>query len=195
VRPPTFLSSTFRLFFFSWVIFYCLPQAFFFISSLSLFIFVLPPSNVFVPRTLQRQVRVPTGATAGSLRRATYNAPRRRNHHRQSPPSPESRSPASGSDQHRSNYGQSFSFFAENYHQERTLCSVNLLPSCRASALGFYKTTCEKNCEGLATTRDCSLGPVKYFASKSTPCTTRGHALQYRTNFRVKNRIEFNFYI
>jgi hypothetical protein len=29
VRPPTFLSSTFRLFFFSWVIFYCLPQAFF----------------------------------------------------------------------------------------------------------------------------------------------------------------------
>jgi hypothetical protein len=32
VRPPTFLSSTFRLFFFSWVIFYCLPQAFFFLS-------------------------------------------------------------------------------------------------------------------------------------------------------------------
>jgi hypothetical protein len=32
VRPPTFLSSTFRLFFFSWVIFYCLPQAFFLLS-------------------------------------------------------------------------------------------------------------------------------------------------------------------
>jgi hypothetical protein len=101
-------------------------QAFFLISSLSLFIFVLPPNNVFVPRTLQRQVRDPTGATAGSLRRATYNAPRRRNHHRQSPPSPESRSPASGSGQHRSNYGQSFLFLAEICHQERTICSVNL---------------------------------------------------------------------
>jgi hypothetical protein len=29
VRPPTFLSSTFLLFFFIWVIFYCLSQAFF----------------------------------------------------------------------------------------------------------------------------------------------------------------------
>ncbi|KAH0820272.1 hypothetical protein GEV33_002519 [Tenebrio molitor] len=67
-----------------------------------------------------------SGATAGSLRRATFNAPRRRNHHRQRPPSPESRSPASGSGQHRSNYGQSFLFLAEICHQERTICSVNL---------------------------------------------------------------------
>jgi hypothetical protein len=74
------------------------PGLFFLISSLSLFIFVLPPNTVFVPRTLQRQVRDPTGATAGSLRRATYNAPHRHNHHRQTSPSPESRSPASGSD-------------------------------------------------------------------------------------------------
>jgi hypothetical protein len=102
------------------------PGLFFLISSFSLIIFDLPPSNVFVSRTLQRQVRVPTGATAGSLRRATHNAPRRRNHHRQKPPSPESRSPASDSDQHRSNYGQSFSFLAEICHQERTICSVNL---------------------------------------------------------------------
>jgi hypothetical protein len=130
VRPPIFLSSTFRLFFFSWEIFYCLSETFFFlISSFSHIIFDLPQNNAFVSRTLQRQVRVPTGATAGSLRRATHNAPRRRIHPRQKPPSPESRSPASGSDQHRSNYGQSFSFLAKICHQERTLCSVNLLPS------------------------------------------------------------------
>ncbi|KAH0818318.1 hypothetical protein GEV33_004474 [Tenebrio molitor] len=83
-------------------------QAFFFISSLSLFIFVLPSNTVFVPRTPKRRIRDPTGVTAGSLRRASYNAPRRRSPHRQSSPSPESRSPASGSDQHRSNYGQTF---------------------------------------------------------------------------------------
>jgi hypothetical protein len=58
----------------------------------------------------------------------------------------------------------------------------------------FIKQLAKKNCEGLATTRDCLLGPVKYFASKSTPCTTRGHALQYWTISRVKNRIKFNFY-
>ncbi|KAH0812718.1 hypothetical protein GEV33_010073 [Tenebrio molitor] len=82
------------------------PGLFFLISSFTHIIFDLPQNNAFVSRTLQRQVRVPTGATAGSLRRATHNAPRRRIHHRQKPPSPESRSPASGSDQHRSNYGE-----------------------------------------------------------------------------------------
>jgi hypothetical protein len=44
-----------------------------------------------VPRTPKRQVRNPTGVTAGSLRRATYTAPRMRSPHRQSSPSPESR--------------------------------------------------------------------------------------------------------
>jgi hypothetical protein len=86
----------------------------FFISSLSLFIFVLPSNTVFVPRTPKRQVRDPTGVTAGSLRRATYNAPRRRSPHRQSSPLPEPRSPASGSDQHRSNYGQTFLILSSN---------------------------------------------------------------------------------
>jgi hypothetical protein len=86
----------------------------FFISSLSLFIFVLPSNTVFVPRTPKRRIRDPTGVTAGSLRRASYNAPRRRSPHRQSSPSPESRSPASGSDQHRSNYGQTFLTLSSN---------------------------------------------------------------------------------
>jgi hypothetical protein len=89
-------------------------QPFFFISSLWLFIFVLPSNTVFVPRTPKRQVRDPTGVTAGSLRRATYNAPRRPSPHRQNLPSPESRSPASGSDQHRSNYGQTFLTLSSN---------------------------------------------------------------------------------
>jgi hypothetical protein len=122
VRPPTFLSSTFRLFFFFiWVIFYCLSQAFFFISSFSLVIFVLPPNNVFVSRTPQRQVRDPTGATAGGelltrLRAGAIITAKAHPH----------RSPASGSGQHRSNYGQSFLFLAEICHQKRTICSVNL---------------------------------------------------------------------
>jgi hypothetical protein len=67
-------------------------QAFFFITSVSLFIFFLPSNTVFVSRTPKRQVRDPTGVTAGSLRRATSNAPRRRSPHRQSSPSPESQS-------------------------------------------------------------------------------------------------------
>jgi hypothetical protein len=82
VRPPTFLSSTFLLFFLHLGNFLLPFPGLFFISSLSLFIFVLPSNTVFVPRTLQRQVRDPTGATAGSLRRATYNAPLRCSPHR-----------------------------------------------------------------------------------------------------------------
>ncbi|KAH0816643.1 hypothetical protein GEV33_006148 [Tenebrio molitor] len=62
------------------------PGLVFLISSFSHIIFDLPQNNAFVCRTLQRQVRVPTGATAGSLRRATHNAPRRRIHPAKSHP-------------------------------------------------------------------------------------------------------------
>jgi hypothetical protein len=102
------------------------PGLFFLISLFSLIIFVLPPSNVFVPRNLQRQVRVPTGAIAGSLRRATYKALRRRNHHRQSHPhrSPGVQLPAATSTA--ATTVRAFKFLAEICHQERTICSVNL---------------------------------------------------------------------
>jgi hypothetical protein len=60
VRPPTFLSSTFRPFFLQLGNFLLSsPGLFFLISSFSQIIFDLPQNNVFVSRTLQRQVRVP----------------------------------------------------------------------------------------------------------------------------------------